>query len=641
MLKEYSDEIFEKTAYPDYIDYSDYTILADYNIVNVDQNDYNDLNNNKQESNFIDDKKNVDEYFNSGSDADDNDNDDLDSDYKVDDDDDFSDDSVGIDSDDEFFPKLLKKHKQNESEENECIKEENSFSSDSSNLNWSKIDIKPKIEEFTGKSGLKVDLSDNFDVEDFVKLFIGDDFFEYVTAESNLYRKQCNYEAKGKMKKWVDITPEELKKFFGLVILMGQVKKHAREEYWSTDSIISTPIFSETMSRNRFTQIWNFLHFSNNLTKNSEDRLHKITPIMEYFRNKFINTYYPVQELSLDETMMPWRGRLSFNVYNSSKIHKYGILFRVICEAESGYICNFKIYTGSSSDLAGTINTLVHPYIGVNHHLYMDNYYNSVKIVEDLLNKNIRVCGTLRQNRIPKELQNSDVKPGEIEFIRKGDTLILLFNNKRIVKMITNIHSAEIVDTRKIDRRTKKKIFKPKCIVDYNKYMSGVDRAGQYLVNCSLFRRTLKWYKKLFFYLLNCALFNSFAVYKKMVKNSLAYKKYLREVARIWINTNTNYYPRTTEMSQSSQTMQRTSQSKILKKRDNDLSRLSNDLSKHMIVKNIKFNQKKGGDYVHYRRCKVCFKHKKRSETSFICKECQVPLHVGDCFQAYHEKKNY
>jgi hypothetical protein len=43
---------------------------------------------------------------------------------------------------------------------------------------------------------------------------------------------------------------------------------------------------------------------------------------------------------------------------------------------------------------------------------------------------------------------------------------------------------------------------KPKCIIDYNTHMHGVDTADQYLAYYPFIRKTVKWPKKVFFYLL-------------------------------------------------------------------------------------------------------------------------------------------
>jgi hypothetical protein len=47
--------------------------------------------------------------------------------------------------------------------------------------------------------------------------------------------------------------------------------------------------------------------------------------------------------------------------------------------------------------------------------------------------------------------------------------------------------------------------------------MKGVDRAGQYLAYYSLPKKTMKWTKKVALWLIDCAIFNSFLVYKNLV----------------------------------------------------------------------------------------------------------------------------
>jgi len=90
-----------------------------------------------------------------------------------------------------------------------------------------------------------------------VKLFMDDDFFAYLITESNRYYYQNinQFKISAKSIKWRDITIPEMKKFLGLIIFMGQVRKDARDDYWSTDVCTSTPFFSKTMSRDRFRQI--------------------------------------------------------------------------------------------------------------------------------------------------------------------------------------------------------------------------------------------------------------------------------------------------------------------------------------------------------------------------------------------------
>jgi len=68
--------------------------------------------------------------------------------------------------------------------------------------------------------------------------------------------------------------------------------------------------------------------------------------------------------------------------------------------------------------------------------------------------------------------------------------------------MISTLHTAEL--KQQADKCVAKK--KPKCIVDYNTHMHSVDTADQDLAYYQIIRKTVKWPKKVFFYLLQCCL---------------------------------------------------------------------------------------------------------------------------------------
>jgi hypothetical protein len=146
----------------------------------------------------------------------------------------------------------------------------------------------------------------------------------------------------------------------------------------------------------------------------------------------------------------------------------------------------------------------------------------------------------MRPNRgIPKDLEKEakELKRGQSYFRRKGDILVQVCKDKRSVRMISTIHDSKQINTEKTDRKTSEEINKPNCIVQYNKYLNGVDCADQYLSYYSIVRKTVKWSKKVVLFLLSCALFNSFLIYKTLNKGlqEQKYKKFLHEVARNWI----------------------------------------------------------------------------------------------------------
>jgi len=94
------------------------------------------------------------------------------------------------------------------------------------------------------------------------------------------------------------------------------------------------------------------------------------------------------------------------------------------------------------------------------------------------------------------------LKKGEVTFRRNQEILFISHQEKRLVNMISTLHTAEVIET--TSRRTGVAKKKPKCVTDYNTHMHGVDTADQYLAHYPFIRKTVKWPQKVFFYLLQC-----------------------------------------------------------------------------------------------------------------------------------------
>ena len=107
----------------------------------------------------------------------------------------------------------------------------------------------------------------------------------------------------------------------GLNFVTGIVRKPKLELYWSTRGIFHTPIFSRTMSRNRFQLIQRYLHFNDiNAAGTNEDCLYKIRTILDIVVNNIRTNYVPDREISLDEGMLGWRGLCDFVCITQAKL---------------------------------------------------------------------------------------------------------------------------------------------------------------------------------------------------------------------------------------------------------------------------------------------------------------------------------
>ena len=97
--------------------------------------------------------------------------------------------------------------------------------------------------------------------------------------------------------------------FLGLLLCMGVVNLTNLQDYWSRDPFLqSNSIWKHVMSRDRFLLLLHFWHFEDET--NPEPRLQKISPLINHLNNTMSKIYCPDENLSLDKSLVLWRGRL-------------------------------------------------------------------------------------------------------------------------------------------------------------------------------------------------------------------------------------------------------------------------------------------------------------------------------------------
>ena len=124
-----------------------------------------------------------------------------------------------------------------------------------------------------------------------------------------------------------------------------------RASDWSKNSVIQTPIFPNTMSRDRYLHILRFLHFTYNdnapdPADPNRDKLWKIKPFLNPLLPRFTTVYAPSQNLPLDETLINCKGQDQFRQFLPLKRSRFGLKGFVIADASTGYVLNTSIYTG-------------------------------------------------------------------------------------------------------------------------------------------------------------------------------------------------------------------------------------------------------------------------------------------------------
>ena len=249
------------------------------------------------------------------------------------------------------------------------------------------------------------------------------------------------------------------------------------------------------MSSRRFELILRFLHLNNSETQPQRgepgfDKLYKIRPLLDLLTASFRDCYTPSQFLSVDESMISFKGRLSFLQYLPKKPHKWGMKAWVLADAGNGYTWNWKLYTGKDGnrtetglahqvvlDMVNDVRLQAKGYV-----IVMDNFYSSPSLFHDLMSSGFGACGTVRKDHrgLPPDVCTATLRRGEVTSTVDDSILALKWKDKRDVFMLSTYHNSSMVTKTRRSRAAVggvEEIQKPQVVEDYNQHMGGVDKS--------------------------------------------------------------------------------------------------------------------------------------------------------------------
>ena len=292
-----------------------------------------------------------------------------------------------------------------------------------------------------------------------------------------------------------------------------------------------------------------------------------------------------------------------------------------VCESISGYVCNMEIYTATGDNSVNALVTrLLERFQGKNYRVFMDRRYSSPLLFKELLEKGLYPVGTVMANRkyLPVQFKDKRLKKGERICKTAHNILATKWKDKRDVFTLSTIDNDVMVDTTNArSGHHDHEVMKPQSVVTYNRSKAGVDKHDQLASYYPFQRKTLKWWKKMFFWLFQMGLVNAHKLF--LISNPISkmtFSKYLTIIANtlpsLPLNENIPIPPAANEP-----------------RRCNH----GDHFPKRIPPNGTKTNPT--------RRCTHCSDKpgpegkKPRKETSWKCHECDIPLCV-ECFRPYH-----
>lgn len=253
------------------------------------------------------------------------------------------------------------------------------------------------------------------------------------------------------------------------------------------------------------------------------------------------------ENVSIDESMIKFKGRSSLKQYLPKKPIKRGFKVWTLADSKNGYVYDFEIYKGKDSERRSSLGEhVVKKFVSdlefSYRKVYFDNYFTSPDLIDYLYKKGIYAAGTVRVDRkyMPKEFSKSInlLKRGEYEYITSDNVVLYKWMDRKLVFLLSNFHDPntyEIIQRKEKDGG-KQNVQCPTAIIDYNKHMGGVDRADQRKESYSLDRKSKRFWLRIFFNFMNIALSNAFIIFKNHTDSNMSYLTFLSSITTALID---------------------------------------------------------------------------------------------------------
>ncbi len=333
--------------------------------------------------------------------------------------------------------------------------------------------------------------------------------------------------ARGVKKERFVCDPLEMKAFLGLLILLGAHKSNrvSYDQLWAKK--YGLPVCHATMSLWRFKQFLRYIRFDTG-PRNPDDKLAPVRRLWDQVNSHFQHHYAPTGHVTVDEQLVPYKGRVPFRQYMPSKTGKYGMKIFWMCDAKNYYPVKGLPYlgrgrpnkpgagepkkpdAGAGADAGGrpgtrnktkgktppgltaleTVWELSAPIAQSGRNITMDNYFTSKELAVRLYEERaLTLVGTLRSNKrcLPHEFKANATRPSGSTLYGFKDYLTLVSHvpaRKKAVLLLTTKHHR---------RRTDRKSGKPETIEFYNETKCGVDTFDQLVKTYSCRRTTRRW----------------------------------------------------------------------------------------------------------------------------------------------------
>lgn len=449
---------------------------------------------------------------------------------------------------------------------------------------------------------------------EFFELFFNEDVIRYIVRHTVMYAVEKHNTS-------FCLSGDEMYCFIGILILSGYAPLPRRRMYWESNEDTHNVLVAKSMRRNRFEEIFRYFHVADNRNLCTADKMAKIRPLFNIMNEKFL-VYAPIEKnFSIDESMIPYYGRHGCKQHIHGKPIRFG--FKAwVAATRLGYCLQVDLYEGRSEPrdtglgqhvVTKLTNKVKSEFPDTQFSVYCDNFFTSPGLLSALKSSNVKITGTVRQNRVDKcplmEVKSCKKQArGFYDYrLDTNDNICAIrWNDNSVVTLLSNefgVHPVQKARRYSVAAKQKIHIDQPNVVHQYNRYMGGVDRLD---ANIGVYRiaiRGKKWYIPILMWLVDVTVNNSSLLARSLGAN-VDTLEFRRSIAR---NLLQKYGSGKTQPGP--QKPVRTTVPVSVRKH----------AAQHIIVT----GQVR-------RRCALC-----KNKTVKMCRKCDVNLH-DKCFDPFH-----
>jgi hypothetical protein len=322
---------------------------------------------------------------------------------------------------------------------------------------------------------------------------------------------------------WSPTDSHELLAFIGVHIYMGIDTLPQRRMYWQADT--RHPTVAAVLSRDRFESLTRYLRVSP-LEPGAAPRnpFSFVRAFIAALNHCFPRHWNPGRHLALDESMVSFRGRSDIKQFVPGKPHPHG--YKIWVLANENYMLQLQLYEGKAAagpSIHDTVMQLTQLYCNNNHVLYCDTLFTSPTLLASLFNVGIRMCGSVKRNRIgmpsaaaltPAQL--SGIPRGAHMQMQRGDATLCAWRDKKLILLLYN-HTDPSQLTSMQRWGEDGAIYQlgcPQAIHDYFHHARAVDVINQLHYSYLPGRKSRKCWTRLVWWLIDICILNAFRLWQ-------------------------------------------------------------------------------------------------------------------------------